>query len=150
MKRGNLAAAAAFAALAVFVIWESRNFPGSRGNVPGPAIFPTAIAVIMLMASLSLIITSLRMRPENDEVLGLFQENRRRVYLCMGIMAAYVVLVQIVGFCVTSALLLFGLIAWFGKYRFHVSALSSIAIVGIIYFVFSEVLHVPFRFGFLM
>ncbi|MDR2390272.1 MAG: tripartite tricarboxylate transporter TctB family protein [Planctomycetota bacterium] len=150
MKRGNLAAAAAFAALAVFVIWASRAFPGSRGTVPGPAVFPTAIAVIMLMASLSLAIASFRMRPEDNKPLGLFREERRRVYLCMGIMAVYVVLVQIVGFCVTSVLLLFGLISWFGKYRFHVSALSSIAIVGIVYFVFSEVLHVPFRFGFLM
>ena len=150
MKKGNLAASALFAALAIFVIRESSFLPGGRAGVPGPAVFPTAVAVLLLMASLSLTISSFRMPPEEDRSLELLKPDCRRVYLCMAVMVAYVVILPLVGFCVTSSLLLFGLIKWFGRYRFHVCALSSLAIIAAIYLVFSELLYVPFRFGILM
>ncbi len=150
MKKGNLVAALAFAALAAFIIWQSDSFPAGKKGVPGPAVFPVATAVVMLMASLSLAITALAMKRESDRKLNLGRPDCVRVYICMGILVAYVFLVQEVGFCVTSSLLLFGLIKWFGKYRFHVCALSAIAVSGLLYFVFSHVLNVPFRFGFLI
>lgn len=147
MKKGNLIAAGAFAALALYVIWETSSFPGSRGRVPGPAVFPVIISVVMLMASLSLVITSLRMKPEDDRPLGLLSGDNMRVYLSMAVLVVYVAVMPFIGFCVTSSVLLFGLIKWFGKYRFHVCALSALAVTGIVYYVFSEVLNVPFRFG---
>ncbi|MDR1519165.1 MAG: tripartite tricarboxylate transporter TctB family protein [Planctomycetota bacterium] len=150
MKKGNLAAAAAFAALAVFVLWQSGSFPPSKGGVPGPAVFPAAIAVVMLMAAISLAITTLRARSEDDAPLDLGAPDCLRVYLCMAILAVYVLVMPLVGFCVTSSLLLFGLIQWFGRYKFHISALAAIAITGIVYLTFSELLRVPFRFGFLI
>lgn len=150
MKKGNYIAAAAFAALAIYVIWECSSFPPGKGRVPGPALYPVAIAVLMLMASISLVITSLRMTPEENTRIGLFEAGNIRVYMCMAILAAYTALVPVVGFCVMSVLLLFGLIMWFGRYKFHICALAAIAVTGVIYVVFSEVFHVPFRFGFLM
>jgi putative tricarboxylic transport membrane protein len=104
----------------------------------------------MLMAAISLAITALRQRPEKDRKLNLGNPDCLRVYLCMAILIAYVLLVPLVGFCVMSSLLLFGLIQWFGGYQFHISALSALAVTGLVYFTFSELLHVPFRFGFLM
>ncbi|MDR3078228.1 MAG: tripartite tricarboxylate transporter TctB family protein, partial [Planctomycetota bacterium] len=102
MKKGNLAASALFAALAIFVIRESSFLPGGRAGVPGPAVFPTAVAVLLLMASLSLTISSFRMPPEEDRSLELLKPDCRRVYLCMAVMVAYVVILPLVGFCVTS------------------------------------------------
>ncbi len=150
MKKGNLIAASLFAAMAIFIIWESASFPRGKAGVPGPAVFPIITAVLMLMAALSLVITTLRMRPEDDKKLNLGRPDCVRVYVCMAVLLAYFGLVQVVGFCATSAVLLFGLIQWFGKYRFHVSAIASIAVTVVIYLVFSQVLNVPFRFGFLL
>ena len=150
MKKGNIIAALAFAAFAGFFIWEGASFPASKGNVPGPAVYPTIVAVLMLMASLSLLITSFRMKPEEDKPIGLWSNDNKRVYISMAVLVLYVFIMPYVGFLVTSSLLLFGLIKWFGNYRFHVCAISAIAVAGIIYFVFSEILLVPFRFGFLM
>lgn len=150
MKKGNIIAALAFAAFALFYIWEARSFPPSKGTVPGPAVYPTIVATLMLMAALSLLITALRMKPEEDKPLGLLSDDSKRVYLSMAILVAYVVVMPHLGFVTASSVLLFGLIKWFGNYRFHVCALSAIAVSGIIYFVFSEILNVPFRFGVLL
>ncbi|MCL2000057.1 MAG: tripartite tricarboxylate transporter TctB family protein [Planctomycetes bacterium] len=150
MKKGNYIAAAAFAALALFAIRESGSFPPTKGNVPGPAVFPVAIAVIMLAAAVSLVISTFRIKPEDDRKLNLGRPECLRVYACMAILIVYFPLVQIIGFCVTSSIMLFGLIRWFGKYPLHQCALAAVAIVGSLYFVFSQVLLVPFRFGFLL
>ena len=150
MKKGNFIAAFAFAAFALYVIWQSSSFPGSKGNVPGPAVFPTAIATLMLMAAISLFITTIRMKPEEDQAINLARPECFRVYYCMAILLVYLLLMPVLGFCTASSVLLFGLVKWFGKYRFHVCALSAVAVTGIIYIVFSEVLHVPFRFGILL
>lgn len=150
MKKGNFVTAACFAAFAVYIIWECASFPASKGNVPGPGFYPTAVATLMLMAAISLCISTVRMTPEEDRTLGLLDPDRVRVYICMFVLVVYTVLVPIVGFCVMSALLLFGLILWFGRYDVHVCMFFSIAVTGVIYGVFNYVLHVPFRFGFLM
>jgi Tripartite tricarboxylate transporter TctB family. len=150
MKKGNYIAAALFAALAGYVIWECSGFPPSKGGVPGPGIFPIIIAIIMLMASISLIMTTLRMRPEEDKPLNLASVGNKRVYLTMIVMIAYLLILPEVGFVATSAILMFALVQWFGRYSFIKCALWSLGIPCIIYFVFSEVLLVPFRFGFLM
>ena len=147
MKKGNLAAAAFFAALAIFVFWEIRGFPGGRKGVPGPAVFPEIIAVLMLMACISLVITTVRMTPEEDRPLRLLSNDSMRVYLSMVILVAYIILIPILGFCISSTLMLFGFIMWFGRYSFPVCLVTSGAITGIIFFVFSEILNVPFRFG---
>lgn len=150
MKKGNFVTAACFAAFALYIIWECASFPRGKGNVPGPAFYPTAVATLMLMAAISLCISTIRMTPDEDKKLGLLDPDRVRVYICMGVLVVYTCLVPIVGFCVMSSLLLFGLIRWFGRYKFHICALSSVAVTGIIYCVFNYVLHVPFRFGFLI
>lgn len=150
MKKGNLVAAAAFAAFAVYIIAEAARFPPGTAKVPGPAMFPTIIAVIILMASVFLFITSLRMRPAEDTSLDLGSRGARRVYISMAIMAAYVAIMPLVGFFTTSTVLLFALIQWFGKYRFLYSAVVAAVITGLVYGVFNYVLHVPFRFGVLL
>ena len=150
MKKGNFIAAAVFAALAIYVIVESSGYPAGRRGVPGPAFFPTAIAVVMLMAALSLVITTLRMKPNEDKPLNLGRSDCRRVYLCMAVLLVYTTLVPVVGFCTMSSVMLFAFIKWFGRYKFHYCAISAIAITGIVYFVFNTMLNVPFRFGVLL
>lgn len=150
MKKGNVAAAVLFAALAAFVIVESSSLPGGRAGVPGPAVFPAAVAVLMLMAALSLVISSFRIPPGEDMRLNLLAPGSLRVYLCMAVMAAYVAVMPLAGFCAATSLFLFGLVKWFGGYRFHVCALSSLAVTAAVYLAFSELLYVPLRFGVLM
>ncbi len=147
MKKGSLLAAALFSALAVYVIWECSSFPAGRARVPGPALYPTAVAVLMLIAAISLAISALRMTPEENRPIGIFSQDSRRVYLTMAGMAAYVALMYYVGFFTTSVAMLFGFIKWFGKYKSYVCFAWAVGVAGLTYGLFRYVLLVPFRFG---
>ena len=147
MKKGSLLAAALFAAFAIFVIWECSSFPPGRGRVPGPALYPTAVAVLMLVSAISLAITALRMSPAENKVINILSADNRRVYVSMAALVVYVVIMYYVGFFTTSAAMLVGFIKWFGKYKSYVCVLWGVGIAGLVYTVFRYILLVPFRFG---
>ena len=149
MKRGNFIIAGVFSLLGLLVIAQSLSFPRGRAGIPGPGMIPIMISILMIIASISLVISTLRMTPAENVPLGLLSEGNRRVYLCMAILVVYLFLMPRIGFCVTSFLLLFGLIRWFGNYRYWFCAVVSVFLTGIIFGLFSEVLHVPLRFGLL-
>ncbi len=147
MKKGLLLAAVLFSALALYVIWECLSFPPGRGRVPGPALYPTAIAILMLLSAVSIAVNALRMTPGEDRAIGIFAADNRRVYLSMALLVVYVAAMYFVGFLTTSAAMLFGFIRWFGKYRPHVCALWAVGLSATVYCIFRFILLVPFRFG---
>lgn len=149
MKKGNFIIAGVFSLLGLLVIAQSLSFPRGRAGIPGPGMIPIMISVLMIAASISLVISTLRMTPAEDVPLGLLTEGHKRVYLCMAILVVYLILMPRIGFCVASFLLLFGLIKWFGNYRYWVCAVVSAFLTGIVFGLFSGVLHVPLRFGLL-
>ena len=149
MKKGNYIIAGIFSALGVFVIVQCLSVPKGRAGIPGPGMVPIMVSVLMIVASISLLISTLRMTPAEDVALGLLSEGHKRVYVCMAILVLYLIAMPQLGFCVTSFVLLFGLIKWFGNYRYWVCAVVSAFLTGIVFGLFSEVLHVPLRFGLL-
>ncbi len=147
MKKGLLIAAALFAALALYVIWECLSFPPGRNRVPGPALYPTAVAILMLLSAVSIAVTALKLTPAENRPLGIFSGDNRRVYLSMLLLVLYVTAMYFVGFLTTSAAMLFGFIRWFGKYTPLTCALWAVGLSGAVYCVFRFILLVPFRFG---
>lgn len=141
--------AGVFSLLAILVIIQSSFYPKGQDGIPGPGFFPIIIAVLMLAASISLVITTLRMLPEEDVPLGLSSLDNKRAYAAMGIMVLYVIVMPILGFCVTSFLLLFAMIKWLSDYKYIVCCGASAGVIGMIYVVFSVVLHVSLSFGLL-
>lgn len=150
MKKGNLILAGVFSLLGVATIIRSVSYPAGQDGIPGPGFFPIIIAVLMLLASASLVFTSLRTKPEADVALKLLTADNKRAYLTMGIMVVYVIVMPLLGFCVTSFLLLFGLIKWLSTYKPLICALVSALVVGLIYVVFGVVLGVSLSFGLLI
>lgn len=62
--------AGVFSLLAILVIIQSSFYPKGQDGIPGPGFFPIIIAVLMLAASISLIITTLRMLPGGGRPIG--------------------------------------------------------------------------------
>jgi len=149
MKKGNLTLAGVFSLLAVLTIIQSSFYPKGQEGIPGPGFFPIIIAVLMLAAAISLTITSLRMLPEDNIPLKLLSDDNKRAYIAMGIMVLYLIVMPLIGFCVTSFLLLFGMIKWLSDYKYGVCCLISAGIIGLIYVVFGMVLNVSLGFGLL-
>lgn len=149
MKKANIITAIAFACFGLLIILLSLNLDQGKNGVPGPGFWPIVISALMIMASLTVLINSIRMK-EGSETAGLFSSpGQIRVYASMGSLVAYFILVQLLGFCFTTGIMLFGLFKWFWKRSYVKCAILSIFVTAIVYLVFTKGLHVPMRYGIL-
>jgi putative tricarboxylic transport membrane protein len=149
MKKGNIIVSIVFGLLALIIIGASMTLEQSKSGVPGPGTWPIAISLLMLVASISLFINALKMKKEDDVVLGLTGENTTRVYITMGGMVLYLLCMYYIGFCIATFFMLFIYISWYGSYKWYYNIVTSLVITVIVYTTFKSLLHVPFRFGLL-
>ena len=147
MKKANIVTGLAFSVFSIFVIMMSMQLPSSKNGVPGPGTWPIAIAVIMLLAALTVLINAIRGNDEESLVLNTI--DHYRVYISMGILIIYLIAMYYIGFCIASFSMLYAFITWFGDYKLIKRLVISTIVVAFVYLVFTRVLHVPFRFGIL-
>ncbi len=147
MKKGNIITGILFSVFAIFVIMMAMQLPSSKNGVPGPGTWPIAIAVIMLLAALTVLINALRGNDEESLVLNTI--DHFRVYISMGILVLYLVAMYYIGFCIASFSMLYAFITWFGDYKLIKRIAIAAIVVAFVYLVFTRILHVPFRFGIL-
>jgi putative tricarboxylic transport membrane protein len=147
MKKGNLIVAGIFTTLSLFIIIMAFKLPAAKNGVPGPGYWPIMIALVMLVASITVGIQALASK--DDTPLFLAGSDHIRVYISMGALVVYLVGIYYIGFCVSTFIMLYGFITWFGNYRWYFRLVTAFAITAIVYTVFQFVLHVPFRFGIL-
>lgn len=150
MKKGNLISAALCAILAITIIVVASRYPSAEvygTGVPGPGLWPICISVILLLCAVILKIRTLKMKSEDDVSLGLLSRGARRVYICMGILIAYVAVLNYLGFIISTLVMMFIFIQWFSKKKVPISILLSAGCTLTIYFVFKLLLNVPIDFG---
>lgn len=147
MRKAYLITAVIFIILSMAIFYFGSELPESRRGVPGPAVWPIIISLGMLASGVILFIVTIKNK--TVEVLDLLTNDNIRVYMTMGILTSYFILMNIIGFIVSSLVLMFGLFTWYGNYPLTKRVLLSITTVGMVYGVFNYVLNVPFRFGFL-
>lgn len=130
------------------IIYSWAVFPKGSGGVPGPAVFPILIACMMLLSGLVILVDAIR--TNSDEKIVLLSKDNIRVYISMGIMLAYCVMVPVVGFVVSSVIFLTVTIRWFSQKKIWVCLAWAAAMSGIVYAVFTYLLKVSLKFGFLI
>lgn len=119
------------------------------------SIFPRAIAIAMIVLSLALIVQQLRrpVRPAQDRPPAPDGSAGRRAAL-VAVMAAWVLLMPLVGFFVTSLLAFLALLAvanydgWTAR-RLALYGAAGLAVVAGFYLLFVKVLLVPVPAGWL-
>lgn len=149
MKKGNLVISIVFSILALIIIFMSSSLTSSQDGVPGPGTWPIFISIIMLISAISIGINSLKIKKNDDEALNLMSDDSKRVYFTIAILAVYLVLMYFIGFCVSTFLMLFAFIKWYGDKKWYFNLLISGLTTLIIFLVFTKLLHVPFSFGIL-
>jgi len=148
MKKANIIFGCLFILFSVGIILFTLNtFPDGVSGVPGPALFPILISIVMVLLALLIIFHYLRIK--EDTVINWLADGTKRVYLAMVILAVYVILIPIIGFFVMSFILLMGLIKWFRKKGVMYTAVVSASILGFVYVVFNIFLRVPLNLGIL-
>lgn len=147
MRKAHLISALIFVLFSIVALYLSNDLPDSRRGVPGPAVWPIIVSCAVLISGCGFFIKTFRKK--DSEPLDLINRENIRAYITMGILVVYFVLMNAIGFVVTSLALIFGLFTWFSDIPVIKRALFSIAIVGMVYGVFNYALNVPFRFGIL-
>ncbi len=150
MRKANFIVSGVFAVFAIVIIAISLTFPPSNHGVPGPGMFPIIIASLILVSALSLAIKTLTMNKEEDTAIDLKSKNILNVYVTMVGMIVYFVLLPLIGFVVTTTVMLILYIKWYGKRSWLKTILIAVIFVLAIFFLFGSVLNVPMRFGILI
>ncbi|WP_320130236.1 tripartite tricarboxylate transporter TctB family protein [uncultured Sphaerochaeta sp.] len=150
MKKANFIVSGLFIVFAIFIIAIAIGYPPSNHGVPGPGMFPIIISFLIILASISLIISTIRMPKEQDTAIDLRSSKILNVYITMGGLIVYILLLPNVGFISTTSIMLILFIKWFSKRSWWKCIVISVCFTLAIYVLFGSVLNVPMRYGFLI
>lgn len=147
MKKGNIIASILCIIFGAYIIITAMSYPPAKNGVPGPGMFPIIIASMLILSSVSLIITSFKIKKESDKELNMLSNDSKRVYIVMAMLVGYFIVLKFIGFILCTIVLLFALIKWFSKKNIIICLVISIVITLVVYLVFNRVLNVPLDFG---
>jgi putative tricarboxylic transport membrane protein len=148
MKKNDIIAGGIFIALGIFIFTQTWNYPSPEKGHPGPDLFPNILALLFIGFGLALILKARKLISTETGVAPLGLRKISNALFVLGIVATYVAVVNIVGFLITSAVLLFFLMKKLGVTILK-SAIASIIITLFINLMFSKILRVPLPYGIL-
>jgi putative tricarboxylic transport membrane protein len=146
-RRTDAISGAVFLALALAVVAGSRSLEFGRLSQPGPGFFPLVLALLLAVLSAALLIRGLR-RPGAD-VSSLWPDRAGagRVLVVAGALFAYVALVDVAGYLLTTAALFLVLIRVGGGQSWAAAAVASAAGSASSYLLFARALRVALPAG---
>jgi putative tricarboxylic transport membrane protein len=145
----DLVAALLAAALGAAVVLHVRSFPELPDGQPGPALFPGIVGALLLVLGLVLVVRALRARgrPVAAGVTA-GRQGVLRALAVVGLVVAYLLLAEVLGFLLTMVVLLF-LLMWLLGARPLGAAVAAAATTAIVVLLFQELLFVPLPTGLL-
>ena len=144
MKKMNIGVSFFFIAVACYVLFAARSFPGEIDHVPGPGYFPTVLSSILILLSVLLLVSS---RHVNDVPLGIFTRKNSIVFIAGGLTLAYLGLIFVFGFLIATPLYLIAIFRFFGIASWR-SIVTTAAITTVAsYAVFTTILEVQLPSG---
>lgn len=150
MKKGNLITALITFLLGGYVIVAASGFPKAEAygtGVPGPGLWPILISGVMIASAVVMVIKTLYIKKEDDTPIVLWNEHTRRVYICIAIILAYIVVLPKAGFIISTVVMLSIFIQWFSKYKIYITLIVSVVSTLVVYSCFRFLLNVPIHFG---
>lgn len=148
MKRNDIIAGAIFIALGLFIFTQTYNFPSLEKGHPGPDLFPNLLALLFIVFGSVLIFKARKLSSEKADSSTSTPKKISNAFFVLAIVGIYVLVVNIIGFLITSALLLFLLMKKLGVSLLK-SSIASIIITLFINLLFSKILRVPLPYGIL-
>ena len=146
MKKMNLIFAGICAVLGVLLIVLAAGYPTAADygtGVPGPGLWPIVISSVMLAMAALLVMKSVKMPAEKNVDIPLWNEGTKRVYITMGILFAYVAVLEFLGFIIATTVMEAIFIQWFAKKKPWITVIIALVVTLVIYCIFQYVLNVP-------
>ncbi|MBD3273671.1 MAG: tripartite tricarboxylate transporter substrate binding protein [Candidatus Marinimicrobia bacterium] len=127
-------------------IFNSEAFESMRRQRYGPMLFPNILFIAIGLTLLTLIFTGNLKLPE--EAQELHKEGLIRIAGTIGAVIVYLLIAEITGYVIASALILAGLF-WQLQVKWYVAALIILIFIPLTYQVFGVYLRVPLPWGWL-
>ena len=148
MRVSNTAIGLFLILFAAVVLWHVQSFPSLDNGYPGPALFPSVLAVLFILCGIGLIIQGVRQR---EKLLKLDTGTLRlsgslNIFFVLGTIVCYILLAETIGFLIFSFMVLLILMKWL-KVKILSSIAMSIGVTLVIYLLFAKVLLVPLPWG---
>jgi putative tricarboxylic transport membrane protein len=148
MRVSNTAIGLFLIIVAAVVLWHVQSFPSLDNGYPGPALFPSVLAVLFIFCGIGLIIQGVRQREKllKFDTGTLKLSGLLNILFVLGMIVCYIFLAQYAGFLIFSFLVLMILMKWL-KVKTLASILMSGGVTLVIYLLFAKVLLVPLPWG---
>ena len=146
MKKSNLIFAGICSAIGIFLIVLAAGYPTAADygtGVPGPGLWPIVISAFMLALAALLVMKTIKMPAEKNVDVPMWNEGTKRVYITMGILFAYTLVLKFLGFIIATTIMEAIFIHWFAKKKPWVTAVIALVVTLVIYVVFQYLLNVP-------
>ena len=152
-NKKDFASGLALLVLGFFLAFQSIRLPLWGASGPEAGFYPLTIAVIIVSLSLFLVLKSgilTRPRGEAERVeQGRDQIHLHKVFAYLVLVLLYGILVEKVGFLITSVLLLFLILKFVERQSWKATLVVGVASIVISYTLFVYFLQVPLPRGFL-
>ena len=143
MKKYGLITSAVVACVAGVFYYLALQFPVSELDDLGPAFWPKILCVTLIgLAALLAVESIVKYGKEDVAVQFLSTAWQRTTWKAVGILAAFVVLIKLLGFYPAAVLFLPAMLWLFGERNKKVILLMDIGIIIAVYIVFSVLLRV--------
>jgi putative tricarboxylic transport membrane protein len=148
MRVSNTAIGLFLILASALVLWHVQSFPSLDNGYPGPALFPTVLAVLFIFCGIGLIIQGVRQREKllKFDTGTLSLSGSLNILFVLTTIICYIFFAEFIGFLIFSFLVLMILMKWL-KVKILSSLLMSIGVTLIIYLLFAKVLLVPLPWG---
>ena len=148
MRRAEIVCAAALLLLSAIALGEALRLGIGWGDIgPRGGFFPFWLGVILAGSSLFTLLQGLRRPPTPKPFLS--REALRPVLTVILPIAGAVLLIEVVGFYLTSLLYLFGYMWWSGRHTWSTTLLISLLFPVVIFFIFERWFLIPLPKGLL-
>jgi len=149
MRVSNTAIGLFLILFAAVVLWHVQSFPSLDNGYPGPALFPSVLAVLFILCGIGLIIQGIR---QHEKLLKFDTDTLTfsgllNILFVLGAIVCYIFLAETIGFLIFSFMVLLILMKWL-KVKILSSITMSIGVTLVIYLLFAKVLLVPLPWGF--
>lgn len=134
--------------LGAVVYYLADQFPQVGGEgVTGPDLFPKALAILLICLSLLLLVTA--MISKDPEKVLVWGKGPAKSYITVGMIVIYFVVLQLIGFFMSTPVFLFVMIRFLGQKSDVKNIAVSLGVTLIIYVVSNSLLYVPLPTGIL-
>ena len=151
MKISDTVVGVGFVGAGAAIFAATLGYPRLDGGVPGPALFPQVLAVLMIGFGACLAFPAALRRhtnpPEATPVsAGPHPGGVINALLVFAAIIAFMLVSPVLGFLLTTAAILLGLMWWLGTPLFR-AALAAVGLTLFVYVTFGKVLRVPLPLG---